>query len=71
MRAPETASYMSNMSSRSRKAYRNTVMAPMSSACVPSHIRWFRMRVISSNIVRMYWARMGGWMPSSFSIAIT
>ena len=40
-------------------ASRNTVIAPMSSACAPSHIRWFRMRVTSSNITRMYCARTG------------
>ena len=28
------------------------------------------MRVISSNITRMYWARIGTSMPSSFSIAM-
>src|SRR6185312_14659659 len=57
MRAPETASYTSMSSSRSRNAYRNTAIAPRSSAFEPIHIRWFRMRVISSNMVRMYWAR--------------
>lgn len=46
-------------------------MAPMSSAWAASHIKWFRMRVISSNIVRMYCARSGAWTPSSFSIART
>ena len=44
-------------------------MAPTSSACAPSHSRWFSIRVISSNITRMYWARTGTSMPSSFSIA--
>ncbi len=71
MRAPDTASYMSNMSSRSRKAYRNTAIAPTSSACEPIHIRWFSKRVISSNITRMYCARIGTSRPSIFSMAIT
>ena len=71
MRVPETASYTSIRSSRSLKQSRNTVMAPMSSACAPSHIRWLRMRVISSNITRMYCARSGGVMPSSRSMAST
>src|SRR6266581_2368243 len=31
----------------------------MSRPCAPSHSRWLRMRVISSNITRMYWARIG------------
>ena len=44
-------------SSRSRNAYRNVVIAPTSSECAPSHSRWLRMRVISSNITRMYCAR--------------
>ncbi len=46
-------------------------MAPMSRPCAPSHIRWFKIRVISSNMTRMYCARSGGVSPSSFSIAIT
>ena len=64
---PERARY----TSRSRKQYRKTVMAPMSRPWAPSHMRWFRILVISSNITRMYCARSGGAMPSSFSIAST
>ncbi len=45
-------------------------MAPTSSACEPSDIRWFRMRVISSNMTRMYCARSGTSTPSSFSTAM-
>ena len=71
MRAPLTASYTSISSSRSRNAYRNTAIAPRSSALEPSHIRWFRIRVISSNIVRMYWARSGASIPIRASIART
>jgi hypothetical protein len=71
MRAPLTASYTSISSSRSRNAYRNSVMAPRSSALEPIHIKWFRMRVISSNSVRMYCARTGASTPSSCSMART
>ena len=71
MRAPDTASYTSISSSRSRNAYRNTAIAPRSSAFDPIHIRWFRMRVISSNIVRMYCARTGASIPIRVSIART
>ena len=46
-------------------------MAPMSRPCAPSQSRWFNVRVISSNITRMYCARIGGTTPVSFSIAIT
>ena len=46
-------------------------MAPTSRACEPIHNRWFRIRVISSNITRMYCARTGTSTPRSFSIAIT
>ena len=46
------------------------VIAPMSSAWVPMLSRWLRMRVISSNITRMYCARIGTSTPSSFSIAM-
>ena len=42
---------------------------PQSLPCEPSHIRWFMMRVISENITRMYCARIGTSMPSSFSMA--
>ena len=45
--------YVSMMSSRSRKQYRNTLIAPMSSAWAPSQSRWFVIRVSSSNRTRM------------------
>ena len=44
-------------------------IAPQSRPCAPSHIRWFISRVISANMTRMYWARIGTSTPSSFSIA--
>ncbi len=71
MRAPDTASYMSIRSSRSRNAYRKTAIAPTSSPWAPIHSRWFIKRVSSSNITRMYCARIGTSTPISFSIAIT
>lgn len=46
-------------------------MAPTSSACAPIHIRWFMIRVISSNITRMYCARSGTSTPIRRSMAIT
>ena len=46
-------------------------VAPMSRPCAASHSSWLRIRVISSNITRMYLARSGISRPSSFSIAIT
>ena len=36
-------------------------MAPRSSAPQPTKTVWFRIRVISANIVRMYFARRGTW----------
>ena len=51
MRWPETASNSRKTSSRSRKQYRNTVIAPMSMACVPSHTRCELMRV---NLVQQH-----------------
>src|ERR1019366_5601050 len=52
MRCPETASNRRSTSSRSRKQYRKTVMAPMSMAWVPSHTRCELMRVSSFNMTR-------------------
>ena len=69
MRAPDTASYKSINSSRSRNAYKIAVIAPISSACEPTPIKWFKIRVTSANMVRMYLARIGTSKPSSFSIA--
>ncbi len=69
MRAPDAASYTSNRSSRSRKQYSSTFMAPQSIPAAPSHSRWFNTRVISANMTRMYWARIGTSMPSIFSTA--
>ncbi len=45
-------------------------MPPTSSECEPIHSRWFRIRVISSNITRMYCARSGTSIPSSRSTAM-
>ena len=44
-------------------------MPPTSSEWQPSHSRWLRIRVISSNITRMYCARRGTSRPISFSMA--
>jgi hypothetical protein len=57
--------------SRSSKPQSSGVMAPTSSAMVVMLSRWFRIRVISENSTRMYCARLGISMPSSFSIART
>ena len=44
-------------------------MPPTSSEWQPSQSRWLRIRVSSSNITRMYCARIGTSMPMSRSIA--
>ncbi len=71
MRCPVTISNSRRMSSRSRKQYRNTVIAPMSMACVPSQTRCELMRVSSFSITRIHCARGGISSPSNFSTART
>ncbi|MEY3272989.1 MAG: hypothetical protein RLZZ341_1890 [Pseudomonadota bacterium] len=44
-------------------------IAPQSRPWQPSHSRWFSSLVSSAYITRMYCARSGTSMPSSFSIA--
>ena len=44
-------------------------MAPISSACVPSHTRWLFSRVSSVSITRIHCACGGISSPSSFSTA--
>lgn len=55
--------------SRSSKAHRKGVRAPTSMAWVVTDMMWFLIRVISPNRVRMYFARSGISMLSSFSTA--
>lgn len=55
--------------SRSSKPHRKGVRAPTSIACERTDIRWFRIRVISPNMVRIHLARSGTSMFSSFSTA--
>ncbi len=69
IRCPETASNKRRIFSRSRKQYRNTVIAPMSMACVPSQTRCELIRVNSFNITRIHCARGGISSPNSFSTA--
>ena len=57
--------------SRSSKPHSGGVSAPTSMAKEVRLRRWFRMRVISSNIVRIHSARSGACMDSSFSVAST
>ena len=66
MRCPLTISNSRRMSSRSRKQYRKTVIAPMSSAWVPSQTRCELMRVSSFSITRIHCALGGISSPSSF-----
>ena len=57
--------------SRSRNAYQNIEIAPISSAEVPSQTRCEWMRFSSQSSVRIHVAFGGGSSPSSFSIAST
>ncbi len=68
-RAPLIISKRSSSTSRSRKQYKNALIAPRSSACVPSQTRWLLMRVNSASSTRMTVARSGISTPSSFSTA--
>ena len=69
IRCPEKRSKIFRISSRSRKQYSITDIAPISSACVPSHTRCEEMRCNSTSITRIYCARFGTSSPSSFSTA--
>ena len=71
MRTPVTISNRSSTMSRSRNAYQNIEIAPISSAEVPSHTRWEWMRFSSERHIRIQVAFSGVSRPSSFSIAIT
>ena len=71
IRCPLTISNNFRISSRSRKQYKKTVMAPRSSACVPSHTRCELMRVNSFSRTRNHCALGGISSPSNFSTAST
>ena len=57
--------------SRSRNAYQNIEIAPISSADVPSQTRWEWIRLSSARHMRIHVAFSGVSSPRSFSIART
>ena len=61
MRWPAKRSKIFRISSRSRKQYRKTDIAPRSMACVPSQTKCEEMRCSSTIITRMYCARFGNF----------
>ena len=61
------SSLMLRISSRSRKQYSITEIAPMSMAWVPSHTRWLLTRCSSTSSTRIHLTRSGISMPRSFS----
>ena len=69
IRRPVIISKTSRISSRSRKPYSITEIAPSSSPVVPSQTRWLAMRFSSVTRMRIVWARGGASTPSRRSTA--